>query len=138
PQVGGPSAFPYQPAGYWENLNFPVREYVADQGANQYRRGLYTWRQRTFPHPSLTAFDAPSREECAADRPRSNIPQQALVLLNDPTYVEASRAFAARILKECGSNSAARIEWAWRQALSRSPRPDERKTIQTLLEKQLA
>ncbi|MFO1095521.1 MAG: PSD1 and planctomycete cytochrome C domain-containing protein [Planctomycetaceae bacterium] len=90
--IGGPSTKPYQPAGYWENLNFPVREYDADKGANQYRRGLYTWWQRTFPHPSMIAFDAPSREECAADRTRANIPQQAAVLLNDPTYVEAARA----------------------------------------------
>ena len=96
PKIGGPSAKPYQPEGYWENLNFPARTYVADTGENQYRRGLYTWWQRSFLHPSLVAFDAPSREECAADRNRSNIPQQALVLLNDPTYVEAARAFAAR------------------------------------------
>ena len=65
---------------------------------NQYRRGLYTWWQRSFPHPSLLAFDAPSREECTAERTRSNIPQQALVLLNDPTYVEA-----ARVLRRAGA-----------------------------------
>ena len=89
----------------------------------QYRRGLYTWWQRTFLHPSLLAFDAPSREECAAERNRSNIPQQALVLLNDPTYVEAARAFAARILSECKGTTEERIAWAWQQALQRSPRP---------------
>ena len=99
PKIGGPSVKPYQPEGYWENLNFPQRKYVSRHGRDQYRRGLYTWWQRTFLHPSLLAFDAPSREECAADRSRSNIPQQALVLLNDPTYVEAARAFAARISK---------------------------------------
>ena len=77
PTIGGPSVKPYQPDGYWENLNFPVRTYEADKGANQYRRGLYTWWQRTFLHPSLLAFDAPSREECAPNRPCSNIPQQA-------------------------------------------------------------
>lgn len=137
PRVGGPSALPYQPGGYWENLNFPVREYVADQGANQYRRGLYTWRQRTFPHPSLTAFDAPTREECAADRPRSNIPQQALVLLNDPTYVEAARVFAARIIREGGGTTPARIAWAWYQALQRAPRSDEVATVTGLLDKHL-
>ena len=100
PTIGGPSVKPYQPDGYWENLNFPPRTYEASTGPSQYRRGLYTWWQRTFLHPSMVAFDAPSREECAADRSRSNIPQQALVLLNDPTYVEAARAFAARILRE--------------------------------------
>jgi hypothetical protein len=136
--IGGPSAKPYQPAKYWENLNFPPREYSADQGASQYRRGLYTWRQRTFPHPSLLAFDAPTREACAAERVRSNIPQQALVLLNDPTYVEAARAFAARILTECSGDTEQRIIWAWQQALQRNPSDDELKTMRTLLEKQLA
>jgi len=135
PKIGGPSVKPYQPEGYWENLNFPTRTWVADTGEAQYRRGLYTWWQRSFPHPSLLAFDAPSREECAAERPRSNIPQQALVLLNDPTYVEAARTFAARILKEGGADTRARLTWAWRQALQRAPREEEVRIIQTLLEK---
>jgi hypothetical protein len=138
PKIGGPSAKPYQPAKYWENLNFPPREYVADQDENQYRRGLYTWRQRTFPHPSLMAFDASTREACTAERSRSNIPQQALVLLNDPTYVEAARAFAARILKECSGTTDARINWAWQQALQRDPTKEEMKTIATLLADRLA
>ena len=64
PKIGGPSVKPYQPDGYWENLNFPPRQYVADKGDAQHRRGLYTWWQRSFLHPSLLAFDAPSREEC--------------------------------------------------------------------------
>lgn len=131
--IGGPSVKPYQPDGYWENLNFPTRQYAADAGASQYRRGMYTWWQRTFLHPSLLAFDAPSREECCAERNRSNIPQQALVLLNDPSYVEASRAFAARILKECQGSTSERIAWAWRQCLQRSPRSEEVQTVETLL-----
>ena len=97
-KIGGPSVKPYQPAGYWQYLNFPKREWENDKGESQYRRGLYTYWQRTFLHPSLAAFDAPSREECTVDRPRSNTPQQALVLLNDPTYVEAARALAGRML----------------------------------------
>ena len=121
-KIGGPSAKPYQPAGYWENLNFPTRTYEASTGAEQTRRGLYTWWQRSYLHPSMLAFDAPSREECAAERTRSNIPQQALVLLNDPSYVEASRAFGLRILKEGGKETHDRISWAWRQALDRDPR----------------
>jgi hypothetical protein len=137
-KIGGPSMKPYQPDGYWENLNFPVRDYHATEGRDQYRRGLYVWWQRSYLHPSLQAFDAPTREECAADRNRSNIPQQALVLLNDPTYVEASRALAEHVLKEGGSNTAARLIWAWRQVLCRAPRGDELQTIQALLEKQLA
>ncbi|MBI2946252.1 MAG: PSD1 domain-containing protein [Verrucomicrobia bacterium] len=137
PRVGGPSAKPYQPDGYWENLNFPVRSYDASRSADQYRRGLYTWWQRSFVHPSMLAFDAPTREECAAERNRSNIPQQALVLLNDPSYVEAARAFAVRILSECQGDTKARIAWAWRQALARPPRADELELIQTLFGKHL-
>jgi hypothetical protein len=133
PAIGGPSVKPYQPDHYWENLNFPPRKYETDVGEAQHRRGIYVWWQRTFLHPSLLAFDAPSREECAADRNRSNLPQQALVLLNDPTYVEAARAFAARIIAEGGSSSAARIRWAWRRALQRDPRADEVRVAEELL-----
>lgn len=135
PKIGGPSVKPYQPDGYWENLNFPVRTYTPDKGENQYRRGLYTWWQRSFLHPSLIAFDAPSREECAADRNRSNIPQQALVLLNDPSYVEAARVFAARILKEGGKDFPSRLTWAWQQALQRDPTPEERSALAELVAK---
>jgi len=138
PKIGGPSVKPYQPEGYWENLNFPPRTWVADTGDSQYRRGLYTWWQRSFLHPSLLAFDAPSREECAADRNRSNIPQQALVLLNDPTYVEAARVFAVRIMKEGGQDPAARLTWAWQQALQRAPRDEELQIATALLEKHQA
>ena len=90
-RIGGNSVKPYQPAGYWKHLNFPKRAWRNDSDGNQYRRGVYTYWCRTFLHPSLLAFDAPSREECCVDRPRSNNPLQALVLLNDPTYVEAAR-----------------------------------------------
>lgn len=138
PRIGGPSVKPYQPDGYWENLNFPPRTYVSDKGENQYRRGLYIWWQRSFLHPSLLAFDAPSREECTAERSRSNIPQQALALLNDPTYVEASRALAARILMECHGSVDQRIAWAWQQALQRDPAPDEIRIARALLEQNLA
>ncbi|KAF0181543.1 MAG: hypothetical protein FD161_216 [Limisphaerales bacterium] len=138
PKIGGPSVKPYQPDGYWENLNFPVRSYDASKGDDQFRRGLYTWWQRSFLHPSMLAFDAPSREECAAERTRSNIPQQALVLLNDPTYVESARAFAARIMKDNPGDATQRIKWAWRQALSRAPRADELATARALFDKHLA
>jgi hypothetical protein len=135
PKIGGPSVKPYQPPGYWAALNFPPREWQNGKGEGLYRRGLYTHWQRTFPHPSLLAFDAPSREECTVDRPRSNIPPQALVLLNDPTYVEAARVFAARILKDGGSNSSERLNWAYRHALSRSPRDQEQTLLLALLDK---
>src|SRR5262249_5936392 len=120
--VGGPSVKPYQPAGHWATLNFPTRERQDDAGDKRYRRGLYTHWQRTFLHPSLLAFDATSREECTVDRPRSNIPQQALVLLNDPTYVEAARVFAERIIKEGGVNVRDQLTWAYGCALSRNPK----------------
>lgn len=137
-KIGGPSVKPYQPAGYWENLNFPVRSYDASLGEDQHRRGLYTWWQRSFVHPSMLAFDAPTREECCADRTRSNIPQQALVLLNDPSYVECAEAFAARIVKDGGASPEQRIDWAWRQALQRPPTPDEAATVLGLFNKQRA
>ena len=89
-------------------------------------------------HPSLLAFDAPTREECVAERTRSNIPQQALVLLNDPTYVEAARAFAGRIVSEGGTDTARRIVWAFRQALGRDPRVDEAATVSALFGKHSA
>lgn len=89
-----------QPAGYFANLNFPERDYEPNAGDDQYRRGLYMHWQRTFMHPMLAGFDAPSREECTADRFQSNSPQQALTLLNDPSFVEAARGFALRITRE--------------------------------------
>ncbi|MCX6976498.1 MAG: DUF1553 domain-containing protein [Verrucomicrobia bacterium] len=138
PKIGGPSVHPYQPDRYWENLNFPVRNYQADPGESQYRRGLYTWWQRSFLHPSLGAFDAPTREECAAERNRSNIPQQALVLLNDPTYVEAARNLAARVLTESQGTPKERIAWAWQRALQRPPNSEELQTLTKLLEERLA
>ena len=137
PKIGGPSVKPYQPDRYWENLNFPVREYMADKDESQYRRGLYVWWQRSFLHPSMLAFDAPSREESCTDRTRSNIPQQALVMLNDPTYVEASRAFAVRTLAEKGDDDH-RLTWAWRRALQRDPDTKELGTLRKVLSERRA
>src|SRR6202007_2646063 len=134
-KVGGPSVKPYQPAGYWQWLNFPVRDWYADKGENQYRRGLYTYWQRTFLHPSLLAFDASTREECTVERPRSNTPQQALVLLNDPTYVEAARALAERLLLTGGGTAEARIHFAYRQALCRQAKPAELPLLEGLYKK---
>jgi hypothetical protein len=136
-QVGGPSVKPYQPAGYWENLNFPPREWQPDKDQNQWRRGLYTWWQRSYLHPSLLAFDASTREECSADRTRSNIPQQALALLNDPTYVEAARALASRMIEEGGETPEQRVRWAWYRATARSPKPNEIQLLVALYYKHL-
>ncbi len=98
-KFGGPSVKPVQPDGYLMAMNFPKREYSASHGDDLYRRGVYTFWQRTFLHPSLLTFDAPTREECTINRVNSNTPLQALVLLNDPIYVEAARVFAQNILK---------------------------------------
>ncbi len=134
-KIGGPSVRPYQPVGYYSNLNFPKRKYVHDKGESQYRRGLYTHWQRTFLHPSMMAFDAPSRQECTAERASSNTPMQALTLLNDPTYVEAARMYAARIIKEGGETPEDRINWAYKQSLSRLPNPNELELITGMFEK---
>ena len=131
--IGGASVKPYQPEGYWKHLNFPKRKWAPDSGVSQYRRGLYTFWCRTFLHPSMLAFDAPTREGCVAERTRSNTPQQALVLLNDPTYVEASRVFAERILQHGGDTDGERLAWAFERALSREPSAGERDILLRLV-----
>ena len=134
--TGGPSVKPYQPAGYWAELNFPKRKYQADSGANQYRRGVYTYWCRTFLHPSLAAFDAPTREECTAQRTRSNTPLQALVLLNDPTYVEAAKYFAKRITGEAGETDQEKLNWAFQEILARRPNDVELGVLRNVLDEQ--
>ena len=134
--IGGKSVKPYQPAGYWRHLNFPARKWQAGQGNDLYRRGLYTFHCRSFTHPAMLAFDAPSREECAAERPRSNIPQQALVLLNDPVFVEAARVFAEKILQSNHLNDEEKIAYAFDHALTRKPNPEEIKSCLSLLQNQ--
>lgn len=136
-RVGGPSVKPYQPRGYWAYLNFPTREWQNSSGEDLYRRGLYTHWQRQYLHPSLLAFDAPTREECTVERVCSNTPLQALVLLNDPTYVEAARAFAELILHNGGASPAERLDYAFQRALSRPARPAEAKVLLPLLAEHL-
>ncbi len=128
-KVGGPSVFPYQPAGYWAPLNFPVREWQNSKGEGLYRRGLYTHWQRTFLHPSLAAFDACSREESTAERARSNIPQQALAMLNDPTYVEAARSLATQLIQAEPKSAKRRLELAFQRVLGRSIRSEEQRVL---------
>lgn len=131
--VGGASVRPYQPAGYYKYLNFPTRDYQHHADQRQWRRGVYMHWQRQFLHPMLKAFDAPRREECTAQRSRSNNPLSALVLLNDPTFVEAARVFAARTLKEGGDDDDARITFAFRWATSRSPNAVETANLKEFL-----
>lgn len=137
-EMYGPSVKPYQPGGYYRELNFPKREYEPNYNDDQFRRGLYMHWQRTFLHPSLMAFDAPAREECTAERVVSNTPLQSLTMLNDPSYVEAARAFAARILQSGPGDTAGRIDFAFEQAVSRNAVAEEQQVLKELVEAQLA
>ncbi|MFC0018192.1 PSD1 and planctomycete cytochrome C domain-containing protein [Roseibacillus persicicus] len=120
--VGGPSVFPYQPAGYYEPLNFPTRKYRASGSFQQHRRSVYAHWQRTFLHPTMASFDAPARDECAADRPMANSPQQALALLNDPIFVEAAQALGEVVTRELPEGSdQQRIEFLFQRVLNRAP-----------------
>jgi hypothetical protein len=137
-RLGGPSAKPYQPGHYWDYLNFPMRTWVADKGDGLYRRGLYTYWCRTYLQPSLLAFDAPTREECCSARVVSNTPQQALVLLNDPTYVEAARALAERLIRNPQAAPELRIRNAFHIALQRDPSPAEMQAMLGLYTRHLS
>jgi len=118
-QTGGPSIRPYQPEQYLKSLIPPASFYFVDNNINQFKRGLYVHRQRSAPHPSLLAFDAPSRRHCVAKRNYSNTPLQSLALLNDPTYVEASRKFAERIINNKANSIEDKIKWAYFETTSR-------------------
>jgi hypothetical protein len=128
-QFGGPSVRPYQPEGYLAALNFPKREWSASHGNDLYRRAVYTHWQRTFLHPSLLNFDAPTREECTVNRINSNTPLQALDLLNDPIFVEAARVFAENILDKGGKTVDSQLTWAFERSLERKPDAVELKAL---------
>jgi hypothetical protein len=139
--LGGPSVRPYQPVGLWEQValggNYSSQTYVPSHGADLYRRGLYTYVKRSMPHPSLAAFDAPIRETCTVSRARTNTPLQALVLLNDPTYLEASRALAQRVLRQGSPENGARVRYAFRLCTGRFPEAGELRTLMRVLGQQL-
>ena len=143
-KIGGPSVSPYQPPGLWEELssrkdsgNWSAQRFVQSHGEDLYRRGMYTFWKRTSPPPSLQAFDAPDRETCTVQRDRTTTPLQALVLMNDPTYVEAARALAERMMTEAKPNPADRIAFAFRLAVARRPSDAEIKVLLDLFEKQI-
>ncbi|HVR35077.1 MAG TPA: DUF1553 domain-containing protein, partial [Methylomirabilota bacterium] len=119
-KLGGPSVMPPQPEGLWQVV-YSGDDWKVSEGEDRYRRGLYTFWRRTNPHPMLTTFDAPSREFCVVQRNRSNTPLQALVLLNDPVFVEAAQALARRMVVEAGSDPAARATHGFRLGLAREP-----------------
>src|SRR5207244_2473128 len=131
------------PAGWWQELasrqdskNWSAQFFVQSHGKDLYRRTIYTFWKRTSPPPQLVTFDAPDRETCTVRRGRTNTPLQALVLMNDPTYVEASRKFAERLLKESKTTDD-RISMAFRLATARSPSAKELGVLRHVLEKQL-
>ena len=138
PQIGGRSIKPAQPDGTWEINEMSGYKYDKSKGADLYRRGLYVYWRRSTVYPSFITLDAPTREFCSVQRAVTSTPLQSLVLMNDPVFVEAARAFAQRILKEGGSDDAARLHYAWRTALSRSPSESETAILGKTLATQLA
>lgn len=127
-KIGGPSVMPYQPGDFYKGRN-ENWGWSNASGEEQYRRGIYAFWRRTSLHPMFALFDAPSREECTAQRPRTNTPLQALVTLNDPTFVEAARVFAQRIMTQGPADADAKIVWAFRSALTREPNASERSAL---------
>jgi hypothetical protein len=140
-EIGGRSVLPYQPPGLWEEMafgdGFSMQEYVQSHGKDLYRRSMYTFWKRTVPPAAMATFDAPDREKCVARRAVTNTPLQALVTLNDPTYVEAARAMAERTLREGGKNLSGRIAYVFRLALARNPSAQEARVLRDLASRQL-
>jgi hypothetical protein len=135
PTVGGPSVFPYQPAGLWEESG-TGKSYHQSQGEGLYRRSLYTFWRRTSPPPTMTAFDAPSREYCLARRERTATPLQALALLNDPQFTEAARVLAEKLIKQDADDITARATTAFRLLTSRTPTDREKEVFANLYQRQ--
>jgi hypothetical protein len=142
-EIGGHSVSPYQPPGLWEELasredgkNFTAQTYEQSHGRELYRRTMYTFWKRTSPPPTLITFDAPDRETCTVRRARTNTPLQALVLMNDPTYTEASRKLAERIMGEA-ADAKERITLAFRLATARRPKPVELTVLEKVFAKEL-
>jgi hypothetical protein len=120
PKVGGPSVFPDQPDGVWDNP-YSKDKWTLSEGEDRYRRSLYTFVRRTAPYPMLTTFDAPSREFCTVRRVRTNTPLQALTTLNDPAFFAAAKALADRVLREAAPEPAARAIHVFRLGTARRP-----------------
>ncbi|WP_339730768.1 PSD1 and planctomycete cytochrome C domain-containing protein [uncultured Gimesia sp.] len=133
-RVGGASVNPYQPEGLWREVSHygsspaTAQVFVQDHGEKLYRRSMYTYWKRTVPPPNMQTFDAPNREVCLVSRARTNTPLQSLVLLNDVQFVEASRNYAERIMKEGGTEIDSRIQFAFKEAQGRLPEAWEVKT----------
>lgn len=141
-EIGGPSVFPYQPKGLWDELafgdGFSAQSFTPSTNKDLYRRSMYTFWKRTVPPPQLTTFDAPDREKCTARRALTNTPLQALVLMNDPTYIEAARWLAQQAMTEGGRDIDSRISFAFRRATARMPSTKEARVLRALFQQQLA
>ena len=139
PDLGGPAVKPYHPPGLYEQVvnqkDNPKATYVQGSGADLHRRSLYTYWKRSVPHPAMLAFDAPFRETCTVKRSRTNTPMQALTLMNDPTFVEAARFLAARMIREAGADAADRIAHGFWLVLARPPRSEEVALLTRALER---
>src|SRR4029079_11579396 len=129
-QLGGPSVNPYTPGDPWREISHygsspaTAQTFVQDHGEKLYRRALYPYCKRTSPPPNMAAFDAPNREICVVQRPATTTPLQALVLLNDVQFVEATRAFAERVMAHA-KDDASRLRWAFEEIMSRPPSEEE-------------
>lgn len=138
-RIGGPSVNPYQPAGLWKEVSHygstpaTAQVFVQDHGESLYRRSLYTYWKRTAPPPAMLTFDAPNREVCTITRESTNTPLQALVLLNDPQFVEASRGLSAWVLSEKNMGDDDRLQLAFEAVLSRPPDRNEMRILQRRL-----
>jgi hypothetical protein len=139
PRIGGPAVKPYHPPGLYEQVvnqkDNPRATYEQGSGADLHRRSLYTYWKRSVPHPAMLAFDAPFRETCTVKRSRTNTPMQALALMNDPTFVEAARFLAARMIREGGDDAASRITHGFWLVLARPPSQAERGLLMAALER---
>jgi hypothetical protein len=134
-KIGGPSVKPYQPPGIWDGTD---HKYEQSKGADLYRRGMYVFWKRAAHYPSFQTFDAPSRETCTVQRPRTSTPLQSLVVMNDPVYVEAARAFATRILQQRGLSLEEQLAFAFRVALARPPEKKELAVLEKTYREQMA
>jgi hypothetical protein len=135
-KVGGPSVKPYQPEGLWEEKSAGAK-YEPDKGEGLYRRSMYTYWKRTSPHPAMTTFDAPERNSCLARRQSTSTPLQALVLLNDPQFVEAARKIAERATKEAGDKPEDRVRYTFRLVTGHAPSAKQMHILQQLYVEQM-
>jgi len=135
---GGPSVYPPQPEGLWRAAFNGERTWATSSGPDRYRRGLYTYWRRTTPYPSMSAFDAPSREICTVRRVSTNTPLQAFVTLNDPAFVEMAQALGRRIVAEGGATTLERAEYALRLCLCRPPHAEQTRYVAELFESEAA